>query len=61
MCRRKVGVGWPGPWPVPEHPPPTLPLGPHLSEEGPIEGDSVEAVDCPHVDVQVHEQTLLLL
>ena len=34
---------------------------PHLSKEGPVEGDGVETVHCAHVDIQVHEQALLLL
>lgn len=38
-----------------------LPHRPHLSEEGPVEGDSIETVHRAHVDVQIHEQTLLLL
>lgn len=31
-----------------------------LSEEGAIEGDGVEAVHCPHGNVQVHQEPLLL-
>jgi hypothetical protein len=50
-CRRRMGWGR-GALP---------PSRPYLSEEGPIEGDSVEAVNRAHVDVQVHEQPLLLL
>lgn len=33
---------------------------PHLSEECAVEGDSVEAVHCPHRNVQVHQKPLLL-
>lgn len=44
-------------------PPPALPRPrrAHLSEQGPVEGDGVKTVHCAHVDVQVHEQALLLL
>ena len=34
---------------------------PPLSKEGPVEGDGVETVHRAHVDIQVHEQALLLL
>lgn len=27
----------------------------YLTEEGSVEGDSVEAINCPHGDVQVHQ------
>lgn len=36
-------------------------MSPHLSKEGPVEGDGIETVHCAHVDIQVHEQALLLL
>lgn len=32
----------------------------YLSEEGAIEGHSEKAVYCPHANVQVHQEPLLL-
>lgn len=32
----------------------------YLSEKGTVEGHSVETVDCPHGNVQVHQKSLLL-
>lgn len=32
----------------------------YLSEEGTIEGHSEKAVYCPHANVQVHQEPLLL-
>lgn len=37
------------------------PREPHLSEKGPVKGDSEGTIHRPHGDVQIHQQPLLLL
>lgn len=37
------------------------PRKPHLSEKCPVEGDCEGTIHCPHGDVQIHQQPLLLL
>lgn len=37
------------------HSPISHPPARYLAEEGSIEGDGVEAVNCPHRDIQVHQ------
>lgn len=64
---RRLGAAFPGVTPSSwascqlTRPVGKLAVSPHLSKEGPIEGDGVEAVHRAHVDIQVHEQALLLL